>query len=882
MLRGEEYLQTGCITGYRLCFRDNETNIYNPIFSAHLDCNDSSSILLCYRDGGIAKLNTKTGERKAYSVLLDSEQAIVRNGKASQSRTIPHHWDKLALIPGLPGEFLFLLGVSNTVFYTALPGSVAHIAASSKDDRTDSVYGTPVINILSHSVRVTALCVSSDGSLLASGDESGKVKVTLLQIHKQSLQYRSTSFTMGGHNITSYGDELHNTVEAHTGSILCAHWLSGDRGSSDDMEHYLITGSNDRVARVWSVRVFSFAAPFSSPSAYLAKSSLQMTMELIVELPTTTTYILSMGSVKIGGRGTCITPQSQTSHEGPVTTTTCGGDDLLALGTSDGLLYCWRLPQLITVAAYRSNDGDGMGEGEGSEKPSLLALVPCCRSPLVHTTVAWTTSTDRDTDTDRDQLLLAVTVVSCSFDVRSGQQKEKVGIGEYKLPSPQLQLQLQPQLVVCCHEGIIERHDVSTLLQPVTESSSESLPMIVDRKNNNDNDYNNSNDNDYNMKRFSQLVLPMNSNNKQPPEQVHHHIHTSPSLSLSQLPSQQHQQQRGGVQKSSEIPLSNNNIRNNNISNNNINRNINKGNNNISNSNRIMIMSKLPSQSPSPSRSSYNHNHNHTPVPVSGSGPTIVVDDDNEDDDNELEGEGEVPRQGLPPMPTPYRVDKEHRESLQLPLQLYPDGFFPPSSDLADPGLQSTKSLLHRVRELQTVHMEDEFSVSSDNVSETSSDRRFATHMTQRVLAAEMAGAVRFSSLPPVDRNGTGNMTGGGSGGGDVHRHRRRQVDEEWLQQREQGRPTPEDLRLLRPTDPVVTLHFHSPHCRDGKTNGTAPKSGLQATLDTDTLLPSFVHTVDMDDVFTPLGSLAEYTVMDSDSRRWNEMRARDLRRFLD
>ena len=42
-------------------------------------------------------------------------------GEEKGERTLPFHWDKMNTIPGRPNEFLFLLGPSNALLYSAIP-----------------------------------------------------------------------------------------------------------------------------------------------------------------------------------------------------------------------------------------------------------------------------------------------------------------------------------------------------------------------------------------------------------------------------------------------------------------------------------------------------------------------------------------------------------------------------------------------------------------------------------------------------------------------------------------------------------------------------------------------------------------------------------------
>lgn len=115
------------------------------------------------------------------------------------AREMKEHWDKFALIPGRPDEFLFIMGVSNSLLYSALPSRTPYperpvIASTTRADFSEYIFGTPVMHIDTHSSRITALAVSLTGSMSAAGDESGFIKLLVLtQLKEFNIKQTQTS-----------------------------------------------------------------------------------------------------------------------------------------------------------------------------------------------------------------------------------------------------------------------------------------------------------------------------------------------------------------------------------------------------------------------------------------------------------------------------------------------------------------------------------------------------------------------------------------------------------------------------------------------------------------------------------------------------------------
>ena len=115
------------------------------------------------------------------------------------------------------------------------------------------------MEVSQHATRITAMCVSPAGHILASGDESGNVRLLLLRLldeisvfkqneRRRKKQVAATSFSkfLPTYNIV---------IPAHDGPIFSMQWLPIISCSeNNNVRHYaLVTGSVDRCVRIWRV-----------------------------------------------------------------------------------------------------------------------------------------------------------------------------------------------------------------------------------------------------------------------------------------------------------------------------------------------------------------------------------------------------------------------------------------------------------------------------------------------------------------------------------------------------------------------------------------------------------------------------------------------------
>lgn len=234
MLEGDEVLDVAQETGYRLCRMANEEverkkEERQMVFSVTWDLNNNRRMFMCMQDGQLKTIDLDVPQQyeSNYGRVVQSPGAprqldgtdfngaeclvhdygvrfrrfISPHEAPEQDRPIQYHWDKIATIPGRPDELLFLLGISKSIMYTSLPAPIDNpyptkplLSSITRGDFTGFIYGTPVMQLCSHSSRVTSLATSPRGQLMASGDEHGHVRIIMLQL-LQELTGKSSSST---------------------------------------------------------------------------------------------------------------------------------------------------------------------------------------------------------------------------------------------------------------------------------------------------------------------------------------------------------------------------------------------------------------------------------------------------------------------------------------------------------------------------------------------------------------------------------------------------------------------------------------------------------------------------------------------------------------
>lgn len=294
MLEGNETLAIATETAYRLCESSRSwedlspSSSSPPSFSATWCPNQKSRYYCCLNDGYLYYLDTTapsppssalahhssspSSPHPLYEILF---QSFSDKSTSETARHVSLHWDKMRLIPGRPGEVLFLLGITQSLYYSALPGSSSPLASSISRSAPGYTFGTPVIEIAHHEGRITALEVSSCGQMLATGDEHGFVKLMMI-CRPNSLRHtialphdiaETLSFECIDDEIRTHG------MRAHMGPIFSMVWVNITEGTkqykayersmstpesrapwlysdTEKVYYHLVTGSNDRYVRV--------------------------------------------------------------------------------------------------------------------------------------------------------------------------------------------------------------------------------------------------------------------------------------------------------------------------------------------------------------------------------------------------------------------------------------------------------------------------------------------------------------------------------------------------------------------------------------------------------------------------------------------------------
>ena len=270
------------------------------IFSAQWDTNDPDTILLSHTNGLLRIYNTLAQIATDYRLMTQPLDLIDKGppSSASSTRYVASHWDKFTTIPNAPGRLLFLCGVSRYLYYSSIPSSSLPSSSSSSSSpsknhtRGDFLFGKDVLQLWSHNTRITALAVSLEGILIATGDERGGIKlapfhrITSLLSQTGSKAY-SQETAQSSPGITCF--------QAHSNSIFTLLWLpssssssssSSDAAASPALKAMFCTGSSDFTLKIWC--------------AHCSSSFSEMRIVCIRTFTTLTSHVLSMSSCRLG------------------------------------------------------------------------------------------------------------------------------------------------------------------------------------------------------------------------------------------------------------------------------------------------------------------------------------------------------------------------------------------------------------------------------------------------------------------------------------------------------------------------------------------------------------------------------------------------------
>jgi WD40 repeat protein len=399
-------------TGCRLCAyhkpKKNSKSAWERTFHACWDPNDSALLYVFSQNGMLKIINTKEGTENMFQLLFRRFASAASDGSAAEEKPIRQHWDKVSLIPGKPGEILFLMGVSNTLHLAAVPGSASPLAELTDATSSNYVYGTPVLQIYSHISRITSLCMSPFGNVFASGDENGYINFINCMPPSSVIDKEPDEWWQCP---TAAPNHTNPVLRAHNGPIFSLQWLPiFHKSAGGERHHYLASGSEDRMVRVWRV---SLGPHRSLQCETLMVLDTQSTHVLCLkairqpDAPKTMQRALSqwsakrsnsnMGGTTFGGGGLgstlSVVDESKTDTEGS------GGmaPVYLCAGTEHGSVYMWRFSAEDCASRLEVSNA-GIDDGT-----RLLAILHSSARPVINLAVAFKRETPSYTNDDEHQ-----------------------------------------------------------------------------------------------------------------------------------------------------------------------------------------------------------------------------------------------------------------------------------------------------------------------------------------------------------------------------------------------------------------------------------------------------------------------------------------------
>ncbi len=164
-------------------------------------------------------------------------------------------WSDLAFVPGREGSLFLLLGETNSVMYTTLPPALDtdELLSSTRHASASFAYGSALLALSTgKQTRIRTLGVDATGSVLASGDDDGCLRVW-------ALSGRSRYTSSGGEESSALAALKPGVVDvaaAHEGPILCL--THGETLARE--EGHVVTGGKDKAVRVWSWQMDEWGA----------------------------------------------------------------------------------------------------------------------------------------------------------------------------------------------------------------------------------------------------------------------------------------------------------------------------------------------------------------------------------------------------------------------------------------------------------------------------------------------------------------------------------------------------------------------------------------------------------------------------------------------
>jgi hypothetical protein len=253
MLEGDELLELAQETGYRLCLKPSSTlqnEEAKSVFSASWDLNATyvHRLFLCLLNGELQVIDFNASSSYTYQVRFQHHITNAADFANHSDRVISLHFDKFTTIPGKINEIIFLLGVSRSVYHCKLPDN-------GLDNAIGYGYGgSPILELCRHDCRVTSFAISNNGRFLATGDETGYVKILLLQSKENIQEIISTKGGELSKMKKAFLPKYDKMEQLHSNtSIFSLYWIFPSLSTSFNISNGLLTGSVDRAVRLWNV-----------------------------------------------------------------------------------------------------------------------------------------------------------------------------------------------------------------------------------------------------------------------------------------------------------------------------------------------------------------------------------------------------------------------------------------------------------------------------------------------------------------------------------------------------------------------------------------------------------------------------------------------------
>lgn len=306
----------------------------------------------------------------------EAEDADTLRAQIKPPKPCPLPWTDFAFVPGRKNSLFLLLGETNTVMCTSLPPQLDPEDMKAQAPRASAsfAYGVPLVALdqgftpaaagiegRQTSARIRTIAVDSTGSVLASGNDDGCLRVWALTGRPSSGLAAQTASGARPSRVTppAKGNVV-DVLRAHAGPI----WRVAHGEALAREEGHVVTGGGDRAVRVWAWAVSEWGAVQVQP------------------LHTLLTETCTVRSLAAGA-----------------------GMGLILAGSNRGTLYCWSSltaaleyvavggdEPVVALAAFAAEGEGGEGEYTGGGEASVIATADALGIVRLYRPRAWSQS----------------------------------------------------------------------------------------------------------------------------------------------------------------------------------------------------------------------------------------------------------------------------------------------------------------------------------------------------------------------------------------------------------------------------------------------------------------------------------------------------------